>query len=889
MMNWHDWRAEWRWPRGGVAVVCSMICAASGLGLAQEKEQAVRAGSTARAASTVRQPLLDKQRLLDGQTFWDNRDWDWYQDHIPFFECPDAEITTTYYYRWELLTKHLTYGSPNSGYSFTEFIDRPFWSGAYGAISCPAGHQLYEARWLRRPRIARDYARYWLRTPGAQPRRYSTWLADATWAVHEVHPDSAWMNDLLPELIRNFEGWEQRHWVPEVGLYWQVGHDDGMEFNINSRQTKDILRGAPGYRPSFNAYLWADAQAIARAARLAGDQAATVRFTTKAAGIKEQMQRRLWDPQREFYFPMFKDDEERDGFRVKALTLTHQSGQFAGSPHGRELIGYVPWQFNMPDRGHEAAWKFLMDREYFFAEFGPTTVERRDPMYYLSKSCCWWSGQSWPYATTQTLKALANLLQNYDQKHVTSEDYVKLLGIFARTHRKDGRPYLAEACHPDTGSFDGHDGYNHSEHYFHSAYCDLVITGLVGLKTRDDDTLEVHPLAPASWPYFALDDVMYRGRRVSVIWDAAGDRYGLGRGLRVIVDGQVLAESPRLERLTAKLPPPAVLPLDRLPTAGNFAVNFAVNNDGTYYPRIQATYSHPQSSVAKVIDGNYWYHRHPPNRWTSEGSPQESDALTIDFGVARTIHTVKLYLLDDRDNADGHRDEKLASPSAVALEGWNGEAWQALPILSRSPDQPTGHRANGYAIRPTSMSRLRVTLAHAPGTRSGLTEIEAWGDARLPLSPAPPPVGNLAYRDGRAEFPKASASHTSRFDKVEWANDGIVSFAPNPHNRWTSYESKAESDWLEIDFGRLVEFRRVELAVYDDRGGVQAPRDYAVQYWSDDAWQDVESLVKSPANPVGGQWNEARFAPVKSAKVRIVFTHRGPSRSGVSEILVWNE
>ena len=67
---------------------------------------------------------LDKQQQLHAQSFWDNRDWDWYIQNIPFFECPDEDITTTYYYRWELLTKHLTYGSPNSGYSFTEFIDR---------------------------------------------------------------------------------------------------------------------------------------------------------------------------------------------------------------------------------------------------------------------------------------------------------------------------------------------------------------------------------------------------------------------------------------------------------------------------------------------------------------------------------------------------------------------------------------------------------------------------------------------------------------------------------------------------------------------------------------------------------------------------------------------
>ena len=194
--------------------------------------------------------ILDKQKQLQSQTFWDNRDWDWYIENIPFFECPDTDITTTYYYRWELLTKHLTYGSPNSGYSFTEFIDRPFWSGTYGAISCPAGHQLYEARWLRQPQIARDYARYWYRTPGAQPRNYSTWLADAIWSVDQVHPDRPFLIDLLPDLIRNYEGWEQRHFVPEVGLFWQTGHDDGMEFNINSRQTPDILRGARTARRS---------------------------------------------------------------------------------------------------------------------------------------------------------------------------------------------------------------------------------------------------------------------------------------------------------------------------------------------------------------------------------------------------------------------------------------------------------------------------------------------------------------------------------------------------------------------------------------------------------------------------------------------------------------
>jgi hypothetical protein len=828
--------------------------------------------------STASAQVLDAQKLLEAQTFWDNRDWEWYNENLPFFECPDAEINTTYYYRWELLTKHLTYGSPDSGYSFTEFIDRPFWSGAYGAISCPAGHQLYEARWLRDPRYARDYARYWFRTPGAQPRNYSTWLADAVWATHLVHPDTAFVKDLLPDLRKNYEAWEEKHFAPAVGLFWQTGHDDGMEYNINSRQTRDILRGAPGYRPTLNAYLWADALAIACVAELAGDGQTAAAYRARADGLKRNLQKKLWDPERRFFFHMFRQDEEADGFKVKALTLTHQTGRFAGSPHGRELIGYVPWQFGLPDggKGYEAAWKKLMAEDGFAAPFGPTTVERNDPMFVLKKTCCWWSGQSWPYATSQTLKAMANLLQQYEQNVVSKADYLKLLTTFARTHRKDGKPYLAEACHSDTGSFAGHDASNHSEHYFHSSFTDLIITGLVGIKPRADDTVEIFPLTPETWDYFALDQVPYRGRTLSVLWDKGGTRYGRGAGLRILADGKQIAASPRLERLTGKLPP---APEGKKP--GPRQVNFAVNNDSHYFPRVTASYTDPQTSLAKLVDGNYWYSVSPPNRWTTEGSPNEADWCAIDFGAPRRIHTVKLYFLDDGAG--------VVAPVALELETWDGEKWRPVPNQTRSPQKPAGRRANWIRFPERETTKVRARFRHAGKGRTGLTEFEAWGDADGPVPPAPPPAGNLAYNPGGRPFPKASASFTSRFDKVELANDGKVSFAPSPHNRWTSYESPNASDWLEIDFGKPQQVGRVELALYDDRGGVQAPASYTVQIWDGNSWQEVKGQQKTPELPAGGQFNEVRFAPVQTSRLRVVFVHRGKARSGVSEILVWAE
>jgi hypothetical protein len=518
-----------------------------------------------------------------------------------------------------------------------------------------------------------------------------------------------------------------------------------------------------------------------------------------------------------------------------------------------------------------------MDRDYFFADYGPTTVERHDPLFLLQKSCCWWSGQSWPYSTAQTLKALANLLQNYRQNTITRSDYVKLLRVFALSHRKNGRPYLAEALHPDTGSFEGHDSYNHSEHYFHSSFNDLVITGLIGLKSRADDVLELDPLAPADWNYFALDDVLYHGHRLSILWDKDGSRYGKGAGLRVLADRKELASMAMLGKMLAKLPSAEVRAAPKA-----VRLNFAVNNDGDYYPRLTASFTAPKTVLSQANDGNYWYTIHPPNRWTAVGSIHATDWLELDFGAARRLDTVKLCFLDDGTN--------VLAPASYALEFQNGESWQPIPNQQRTPATPAGHRANTIQFPARDVSRLRVLFTHALGGFTGLTEIEAWGEGKLPYTPPPPKPGNLASNPAKKGFPKASASFSDRYGGVpELAIDGRVNYKPNPVNRWTSYGSTNSSDWLEVDFGSPKEVSRAEIYLYDDRGGVQAPTSYAVQYFADGGWHDVTNPVKSPATPAGGAVNTISFTKVTASRLRVVFTHNGKARSGVTELELWKD
>jgi hypothetical protein len=79
------------------------------------------------------------------------------------------------------------------------------------------------------------------------------------------------------------------------------------------------------------------------------------------------------------------------------------------------------------------------------------------------------------------------------------------------------------------------------------------------------------------------------------------------------------------------------------------------------------------------------------------------------------------------------------------------------------------------------------------------------------------------------------------------------------------------------------------LAIYDDRGGVQAPESFAIEVWSDGKWVAVEDETHRPLKPAGSQWNEALFSKVTSSKFRIVFRHKLPAKSGVTEVMLWEE
>ena len=417
--------------------------------------------------------------------------WEFLKNNIPLLDCPDRDIEEIYYFRWWTYRKHIK--QTPDGFVITEFLPPVGWAGKHNTISCAAGHHLREGRWLRDPKYLDDYSVFWFRK-GGSPRSYSFWAADSIWARFQVTGDDRVARELLPDLIRNYEAWEKDH-RDANGLFWQTDGHDGMEVSIGGA----LHPQAQGYRVTLNSYMYGDALAIAQLADRFGQPEVAARFRSKAAEIRRLVQEKLWDPEAQFF---------------KVLPR----GANTRLSDARELHGYTPWYFDLPDPDKAVAWKQLVDPQGFMAPFGPTTAEQRHPKFAVSYQGheCQWNGPSWPYATAITLTALANLLNHHEQQTVSRQDYFDLLKTYTKSHHlklDDGRvvPWIDENLNPATGDWlsrtrlkswkngtwdAGKGGEERGKDYNHSTYCDLVISGLIGLRPRADDTVEIQPADP---------------------------------------------------------------------------------------------------------------------------------------------------------------------------------------------------------------------------------------------------------------------------------------------------------------------------------------------------------------------------------------------------------
>jgi len=426
---------------------------------------------------------------------------------IPYIDIPDKVIEETYYFRWWTFRKHVK-DTGEVGQVITEFLPPVGWSGPYNTINCPAGFHIREGRWLRdTDGIIKNYISFWLDEIGSH-LSYSSWYAHAVLEYYTVKNDPSFAVECLPKLIRYFEkrAADKRR---DIGLYYSIDDRDGMEYSI----------GGSGLRPTSSSYAYGDAAAIAKIADIAGDTAVKERFEAIADEIKEQAEKLLWDGE---FFKTIPQSEDCNELYTERPLVPKENDV-------RELVGYVPWYFNLPSEGKDAAFAHLLTEEGFKAPYGITSAERRHPRF-MEKHAhdCLWNGPVWPFATSQTLVAMNNLLRYYKQDTVTKEDYYAILRQYAESQKltlEDGTvvPWIDENIDPFTGSWIARDALiaqnyhvpERGKDYNHSLFCDLVLSGLLGISVADGRVL-CEPMVPDTWEYFTVENLWLGGKRYRI-------------------------------------------------------------------------------------------------------------------------------------------------------------------------------------------------------------------------------------------------------------------------------------------------------------------------------------------------------------------------------------
>ena len=468
-------------------------------------------------------------------------------------------------------------------------------------------------------------------------------------------------------------------------------------------------------------------QAISKVATLAGQSDVATDYSNRAAALKSRFQADIWNTTLTHFI-------DRHQSTTKCV-------KYYQPIRGRELVGLVPWMFNMPDDStqYAASWRHLLNTSELAGPYGMRTNEpsyqyyMRQYRYEGSNPECQWNGPVWPYQTTQVLLGMANLLNNYKQQSIVSKaDYMNFLRQYTKLHYRVNQNNvlnLQEDYYPDkAGEIVG---LSRSHHYFHSGYVDLIMNGLVGIRPRADDVIEVNPLIPdgSSLSYFRVENVPYHGHLVAVQWDANGSRYGQGAGLRIEVDGKVVASSATLGRLTANINRVANPAITR-------KIAKSVQLTRGQYPSGTASSGTDSERIHDAIDGRIIFFPEAPNGWESDATSADSQQwYTINFGSSTTLSSCELAFFADNGTYAIPKDytiQKLVGSDWVKIAGFGEQligTCKLHSILWRSSLTPALLAANGIVNvnwDPIQSSQLRGLFTQPASKKIRLVEFKVY-------------------------------------------------------------------------------------------------------------------------------------------------------------------
>ncbi|MBE3577954.1 MAG: hypothetical protein IMX00_09740 [Limnochordales bacterium] len=523
-------------------------CFTAGIALADSRAEAVAAIRRMRSVDVIEES---------------RKNWRAFFESVPHFECSDPFIQKYYWYRWfgiklNSITArdegiHLPYPCVFEGVNAGWFRQH---------ISYSAHVHMLETRWMHDPELAQGSIRNFLhnqRADGSFPgvivaRKGSVehpLFYHANWGLSvmellKLHPDRQFLAEVYDGLTRYAEYFDRERDKEGWHLY-DVRHqgETGQEYmsrylfvdekadEWGSFQLKGV---------DATVYLYQLQRALAWMAHQLGRPADEKRWQEAAEATRTAVRSRMWHDGIQFF-----------------VDVHPKTGQ--PSPV-KAAVGFYPFLTDIAGPEHlPAITRHLFNPDEFWTRWPVPSTSADDPTFSAEgewkgkRHACPWNGRAWLMTNSYVIEALAQAAYRLDPS--LKPKAVELLQKTIRMLFVDGdvnRPSSYEYYNPLTGQAPFFRG---TDDYMHSFIVDLIIKYVAGFLPQCEEKVVVDPL-PFGLAYYVLRDVPYKGRRVAVTWRGPGARVpeplsDLAEGLRVYVDGELVAQSDRLERLEVQL------------------------------------------------------------------------------------------------------------------------------------------------------------------------------------------------------------------------------------------------------------------------------------------------------------------------------------------------
>ncbi len=741
----------------------------------------------------------------------------WWAQNVPYLDTPEDNIDKTLFYRWWLLRfNFLDADVPGNDYQFPTTMEGVL--GYNNAIDLTIGMFLDDLKYLRDPAWAYGT---WVsagETAGAQGQyrdnpgdpanwnaSHTQYISESAWESYQIHGGPA-------SVARTLGTYAERDTAGELAVL-DTNDNFLLDTNWNAWTGNDADAVSFDWKSgrldrAESAYVYSGAVAGAEALEVAGETERAEALRGTAQSVKDAVLEHLWDPE--------------DDLLLHAVAATGEQVPW------KEINNYYPFSVGLvPKPGDadydddyvEALRLFADDDEFpIFPFFTANQADKAEAAAAGHPG----SNNFSVINSTVTFRMLASVLRDYPTDYVTADWYKKLLYWNAWAHYQGN----GDNRYPDQNEFwaDGSAdpqliGYRSWIHHTMLGTTNwTVVEDAMGLRPRTDAKIELDPI-DIGWDHFAATDLRYRDKDLAIVWDAPdGERhYGddVPEGYSVFLDGRLAFTADALSRVVYDPATGEVQTEDRVTATDGAALGLATVTDvrfdagsrvadvlakagtpatGTDHDAVDVAAGKPVTTTyaaggragTQAVDGLTTME----SFWGTAGSPNAADSVTIDLadgGPAVAVDDVRVFFYRTSSTATA---PGYAPPSQYLVEYDDGSGWRPAPGQARTPAYPQGN-LNQVRFPEVEATRLRVTVQHAAGARTGVKEVQAFATGAE--APAPTDGGPHADAWTDSGFTQASAVRLVGLAQGDGASSNPVAA------RWSVVDAPADGEVLFVD------------------------------------------------------------------------------------------